>query len=622
VAGLARVVRGGYPAVTLGVALLAVFQVACAEGPADRAGRTPPPRAPVVVKAVPDQPSVSPHTNTPYGGSHVLQYEGRPAGTVTRVGDVAVLELDPGVMSDEHLFDLDRRTLRFTPDGSSLRGASLPLDWINEPGEPLPGRDLELGFAFPFSGRTWTSAVVDTMGLITFGGSYDDFGLGRYVHYELIGPAMVDTVPAIVPFLKHRMRGQRSVHRNAERVVITWDQTEPTGGQQDFTFEPTPHHYQAVLYADGRIDLSYREMTARDAVVGVFTVPDAGAPPTQAADLSAMDGSGTPAAAVFEGFHRYGLPRAENLACSIIDAIGDHFDFMVWYSDFRIDDQEAGTRSDGDISQEVQGLGPRMDIGRRTTDYCSNGRLQVVWHQPVWAGSVQAQESAPDGSSGEYDKAMAQIAHELGHRWSTRARAIVDGETIELRGDHVPWAMSGAGHPLSELHTPSPFPYGDGQYEASIMGGAYYQDNGDGTFTVLDRGTMQPASGFSYFELYQMGVLAPEDVSPFFILRNIERVGRDAEGRQIVRADRIDITIHDVIAHDGPRVPSFADAPKAFSTAMVAVVLPGQTPSPELLARTEGIRQQWIRYWEKITGGASTMSTSLDRDVRAGGGGR
>jgi hypothetical protein len=215
---------------------------------------------------------------------------------------------------------------------------------------------------------------------------------------------------------------------------------------------------------------------------------------------------------------------------------------------------------------------------------------------------------------------MAQIAHELGHRWSTRARAIVDGETIELRGDHVPWAMSGAGHPLSELHTPSPFPYGDGQYEASIMGGAYYQDNGDGTFAILDRGTMQPASGFSYFELYQIGVLAPEDVPPFFILWNIERMGRDAEGRQIVRADKIDIAIEDVIAHDGPRVPSFADAPRVFNTAMVAVVLPGQTPSSELLARTEGIRQRWIRYWEKITGGAATMSTSLDRDARAGGG--
>ncbi len=46
------------------------------------------------------------------------------------------------------------------------------------------------------------------------------------------------------------------------------------------TFTRTPHNYQAVLHQDGRIDLSYREMTARDAVVGVYTVPAGGAPAT------------------------------------------------------------------------------------------------------------------------------------------------------------------------------------------------------------------------------------------------------------------------------------------------------------------------------------------------------
>ena len=81
----------------------------------------------------------------------------------------------------------------------------------------------------------------------------------------------------------------------------------------------------------------------------------------------------------------------------------------------------------------------------------------------------------------------------------------------------------------------------------------------------------------------------------------------------VVSADRIDITIEDVIAHNGPRAPSFEDAPKDFSTAFVAVVLPGRTPSAELLERTEGVRRQWITYWEKVTGGVATMSTQLQQ---------
>jgi hypothetical protein len=106
-------------------------------------------------------------------------------------------------------------------------------------------------------------------------------------------------------------------------------------------------------------------------------------------------------------------------------------------------------------------------------------------------------------------------------------------------------------------------------------------------------------------------VLAPEEVPPFFLLSNTSQAGRGADGNQIVRADRIDITIEDVIALNGPRVPSYEDARKDFSTAFVAVVLPGQTPSPELLERTDGIRRQWSTFWEKATGTRTTMSTKL-----------
>jgi hypothetical protein len=128
---------------------------------------------------------------------------------------------------------------------------------------------------------------------------------------------------------------------------------------------------------------------------------------------------------------------------------------------------------------------------------------------------------------------------------------------------------------------------------------------------VLDRGSMVPASGYSYLELYLIGVLAPQDVPDFFLLTNTESAGRDDQGRPIVRADKIDVTIDDIIAHNGPRVPSFENAPKDFATAFVAVVLPGHTPSPELLERTDGIRRQWMSYWSKVTGGVATMSTSL-----------
>jgi hypothetical protein len=568
------------------------------------------------------QQRVNIHSNTERGGADVKQVPGRKIGTVTTRGNIVQLELDAGVVTSNP-FDLDKRTIRFTPASGGFRAETLPLQWDAAPGAAVQGNAVRLTkFQFPFSGRHWDAMQVSATGLISFGGSYNDLGQGRFVHLQLLGPDIVNKIPLIAAFLKHRMNGTRTVSELDDRVVVNWDTSEPTSGQQDVTFTRTPHKYQAVLHRDGRIDLSYQEMTARDAVVGVYTVPaglasvalaeGGGAPATKSTDLSAMKATGAPRPVIFEAFHHYSLPGSSNLACTVIQALGDRFDFMVWYSDFRVDDQEAGTRSVGDIGQKVSGLGPRMDIGLRSQDYCSEGRLQVTWYQPVWIGAVQAQQQHPDGRYPGYNMAVAQIGHELGHRWSTRTRAIVNGETIELRGQHDPWAMSGAAHWPASVSTPVPFPFSR-PVEASIMGGANWKDNGDGTFTQLASGTMNPASGFSYLELYLMGFLPASGVPDFFILRNQRSVGRSPEGQNIVAAEKVRITIQDVIAHNGPRVPSFENSPKAYNTAMVAVTLKGRQPSAAMLSQLEGIGAAWAGYWSKITGGVSTMSMSTGR---------
>ncbi|MEX1182007.1 MAG: hypothetical protein WEF86_02150 [Gemmatimonadota bacterium] len=83
----------------------------------------------VVETVEPGVPYVSPYTNTSLGGTHVTQQLGRPMGTITIRGDVAVLELDEGAVTDANLFDLDGRTLRFNGDGTFTvldRGSMMP----------------------------------------------------------------------------------------------------------------------------------------------------------------------------------------------------------------------------------------------------------------------------------------------------------------------------------------------------------------------------------------------------------------------------------------------------------------------------------------------------------------
>lgn len=44
-----------------------------------------------------------------------------PIGKVTTIGNLIHLELDSGAVAPERLFDLDHRTLRFTPGGTGYR---------------------------------------------------------------------------------------------------------------------------------------------------------------------------------------------------------------------------------------------------------------------------------------------------------------------------------------------------------------------------------------------------------------------------------------------------------------------------------------------------------------------
>src|SRR5262245_56446990 len=94
---------------------------------------------------------------------------GRPIGKVTTIGNLIHLQLDEGAIAPERLFDLDHRTLRFTPDGSGYRVENAALVWDADFGPALTGAATLKNFTFPFAGKTWDTLNVAT-GAITFGG--------------------------------------------------------------------------------------------------------------------------------------------------------------------------------------------------------------------------------------------------------------------------------------------------------------------------------------------------------------------------------------------------------------------------------------------------------------------
>jgi len=716
--------------------------------------------------------------------------EGHSIGRISVNGDLIVMELDAGALGQANLFDLDGRTLRFLPEASGYRVENTALQWDSDFGPQRSDPNVVLrDFTFPFSGKNWSSFLIGPAGSLSFVSPENStdtnhrdrnngVSIGRFDALEEAAGKLINTVPAICVFLKPRMKGPYYVKELNDRALVTWDLTEPYGNIQDFTWYKTVNRFQAVLHRDGSIDLSYQQLAAKDAIVGVYPIlndkekelatiavdphpslpenldvrrlslrtldgvllrvtletrgsikpegdreldgiayrvffnpHNSGSGSTESREpgvtwtargvmrdwtgggdrpryitfgkgvahkvetsgntitlegvlppaligaglvdvavetetekrqggtvqllsphsvhlsgirspeihLSSVTRKDGPFPLAYESFHYLALPNDRDLSCTVIKALGDKFDFLAYYSDFRIDNQEAGTPSDGPKGGNVTGTGENQ---HDLEAYCTAGRFQWEYVQPVYVGANQMQERppddapvggdhditfylhqlgerSPDGKLLPYNYAMSQLGHEMGHRWAAFVSARVNGETVSLGPVH--WAQG--------LQAVVPFPY-QRPTEASAMGGGVWQDNFDGTFTQLDDDYYVPATGYSYLDLYLMGLISPAEVPDFFLLKNLVSVGKDANGHRVFKAERMKVTIQDVIAVEGPRLPDVDHSQRKFNTGIVLMVEHGRDPSPELLERANDIGKRWIDYWQTTTGHRASMTVN------------
>jgi hypothetical protein len=434
--------------------------------------------------------------------AHAQENEpGHSIGKVSTRGDLIVMELEDGALGKSDLFDLAGRTLRFTPEGSRYRVENGALRWDSDFGPQLAGAQVTLRqFTFPFSGKSWNSFLVGATGSIRFGAPEKDItpdpygkidggvSLGRFDQLAEAATTLIDRAPAICVFLKPRMAGVHYVKELPDRVVLTWDLTEPFGSLLDFTWFKTTNRFQAVLHRDGTIEMSYKELAAQDAIVGVYPVLS----DEQKHLLGMRDGEvhfssltrkDGPFSVVYESFHYPSLPRPQDLSCTIIKALGDKFDFLAYYSDFRIDNQEASSPSDGPLGDAVKGIGQTQN-DTNPASRCTEGRFQLGYLMPVYVGSNEMQERPPEGApvgsvhditfythqlaegspEGKplpYNYAVGHLGHEVSHRWGAYVSAKTNGETISL-GPWPHWARG--------LQAPVAFPY-QLPTEASTLGG-------------------------------------------------------------------------------------------------------------------------------------------------------
>ena len=130
---------------------------------------------------------------------------------------------------------------------------------------------------------------------------------------------------------------------------------------------------------------------------------------------------------------------------------------------------------------------------------------------------------------------------------------------------------------------------------------------------------MDFARGYSALDQYAMGLRAPGEVPPVFYVEQADdfrpsrayKASSAPEGGVSFTGIRREVTIEDVIAEMGPRLPGADRAPRVLRQVFVLVEDAAAAATAERRAAVERIRSRFEGYFRQATGGRGSVETRL-----------
>ena len=500
---------------------------------------------------------------------------GAAAPVAQDVGDIAVVQDQGDLVLPANTFDLGGSTLHFTRSGAGYAVTKGTLAY-----RPTLGRQLTLGdddsvevdvpFSFPFYTDAQHVAYVNSDGNITFGEA-DKASTERNVSRVLTGP------PRVAPFLADldpTSGGRIFVNATSELYTVTWCAVRGFDSQRTVTV-------QSTLLPDGSIDMSFGSITLGDAVVALG--------PGRTGDFSPIDlsvpkpTSGT--GALGERFAASATIDTVAVGKKFFSNHPDHYDqILIWTDQPLIQDAFAYEIT---VSNEIRGIG--QDVYDQSSEFGSGGQLRSVVVMD-WLGKY------PDNPTTKFlgeNNTLSVMGQEVGHRWLAY---------MDFR-DHT-GATSDALLGRDLAHWSFFF-----NSEASVMEGNEISDLGGGQFKTTDA-----VKRYSHLDQYAMGLIPSSSVPTMFYVESPNSTHAKDDAPQIgvtFSGTRRDFLIDDVIAVNGQRSPTSADATKTHRQAFIYVVSSGRNLDSGQVAKLDNIRKQWETFFVQATDGRMTAVTRL-----------
>jgi hypothetical protein len=297
--------------------------------------------------------------------------------------------------------------------------------------------------------------------------------------------------------------------------------------------------------------------------------------------------------------------RLAVIARKVIESFGDHFQAMTVWVTFDEASNPGAEAYELTVKADVRGIGIAARDNSRA--FGSAGTLRSILNMKrVWRRvEVDTLEA--------WRPHLETWGQESGHRW------LIQMLFRDPRTGRLSDAMLGrdCAHYSRFVDT-----------QGSVQDGVEWIDNRNGTFT------QGPRSGtrFGNLDLYGMGLMAADELPPFFLIDDIPGYSRPpcasyfATARPMARTisgTRVDIGAADIIAAHGQRVPAAYELQNGlpqdyFREAQVVVTRPGETVddrlAQQLAARIDKARLFWEEWMRVATDRRMVVCTQLVGD--------
>ena len=312
--------------------------------------------------------------------------------------------------------------------------------------------------------------------------------------------------------------------------------------------------------------------------VNPFTIPQGAYVAEQVEDrdhLSIMRFSGNYDASLENGV--FNAPARAVIANEFYKNHPDNYDFLVVFTAFDFQMPPETVAFYHGVKNDTQGIGlPQFD---NSLLYGSDGKLQGF----IDMGNVS--DRVYDPLQPEFEAVISTMAHETLHRWGIFVRyQDENGQPSEdiLGRQNAHWSF-----------------FLDS--DASVQLGHRWRDNGDGTFTAVAARRF-----YNPLDLYLMGFNTKEQVPPMSLITptddefsrlDIPRTGVTVSG--VAK----NISIDDIIAVEGERVPAAENAQKEFRFGFIYLAAQGEVIDEKSITGIKHLRKAFVDRFAILTGG-------------------